>query len=88
MTCQLSLLQRDWCERTASAISGAFAPGETFTSDMVREKHLVEEPEHGNWWGVALARLKNMGRIERIGYVTSTREEANGRPVALWRVKG
>jgi hypothetical protein len=85
MTTQLDLLQRDWCDNVSLAVSSFFSPGDVFTTDDLRPH--VPPPEHVNWWGVAMARMKSLQLVERIGYATSQRPEANGRPVALWRVK-
>ena len=83
MTTQLDLLQRDWCDRSESVVLAQMA-GRMFTTDDLHP--VLDAPEHQNWWGVLLARLKNKGRVERAGYQPSRRPEANGRPVAVWRV--
>ena len=86
MTTQLDLLKRDWCERAEIAVmQHCRAVNPIITTDAIRDYGLVDEPEHPNWWGVLLARMKNKRLIERIGYQPSRRKEANGRPIALWR---
>jgi len=83
VTTQLDLLKRDWCE-TATPIVLRMMRGMQFTTDDVHG--YVNPPEHPNWFGVLMARMKNKHLIERIGYQPSTRPEANGRPIAIWRV--
>ncbi len=78
---QLDLLQRDWCERMEGIVLLTMR-GRTFTSDDLHG--VLDTPEHPNWWGVLLARMKNKGLVQRIGYQPSTRKAANGRPIALW----
>ena len=84
MTTQLDLLEREWCEQ-AEPIVLRMMRGSSFTTDDIRQ-YLTEPSNHNNF-GVLMARMKNKGLIERIGYVTSRRPQANGRPVACWRVK-
>lgn len=80
---ELAGLRRDWCEEAAPMVA-ALAPGlGEFTADDLRGK--IPEPEHPNWWGVMLAQLGNTGVLVRIGWRKSTRAEANGRPIGLWR---
>lgn len=84
MTKQLDLLQRDWCDN-AEPIVAERMRGHQFTSDELHEIFIA--PENGNWWGVLMARMKNKGMVERIGYQPSRRPEANGRPIAIWKIK-
>ena len=83
MTIQLDLLKRDWCERMESSVLALMA-GRPFTSDDLHP--WLDAPEHCNWYGVLMARMKNKGLAERIGYRPSKRPEANGRPIAIWRI--
>ena len=80
---QLNLLQRDWCDN-AEPIVLRMMRGAAFTTDELHEHFIA--PEHGNWWGVLLARMKNKRLIKRVGYRPSIRPEANGRPIAIWEV--
>ena len=84
MTTQLDLLQRDWCDN-AEPLLIANMRGASFTSDDLHEQFIA--PQHGNWWGVLMARMKNKGLVEKVGYRPSKRPEANGRPIAVWRIK-
>lgn len=84
MTTQLDLLEREWCSQLARTIVLNYNPGDCFTSDDAHQ--MIPEPGNKNWWGVAFARMKSLKLIERIGYATSRRASANGRPVAVWRV--
>lgn len=83
MTTQLDFLQRDWCELCEPVVLGASFV--SFTSDDLHP--ILPTPQHHNWFGVLMARMKNKGLVERIGYQPSKRVEANGRPIAIWRVK-
>lgn len=82
MTIQLDLLKRDWCEQMEIIVSGI--RGE-FTSDDLHP--LLEKPEHQNWFGVLLARMKNKGLIQRLGYRASKRPERNGAVIAVWKMR-
>lgn len=83
MTNQLDLLQRDWCERAEPVILARMA-GRMFTADDLHP--ILDPPEHWNWFGILMAALKRRGLVGRIGYQPSKRPEANGRPVAVWRI--
>ena len=85
MTTQLNLLQRDWCEQMEEHVKIIFGRWNTFTSDDLHKS--IEEPHHHNWYGVLMARMKNKGLVERVGYQPSKRPEANGRPIAIWKIK-
>jgi hypothetical protein len=83
MPTQLDLLKLDWCELCEPVVlAGHFI---TFTSDDLHP--ILPTPQHCNWFGVLMARMKNKGLVERIGYQPSRRPEANGRPIAIWRKK-
>ena len=84
MTTQLNLMQRDWIEGCVPFIARQFT-GYTFTSDDLHG--LLDAPAHSNWWGVLMAVCKNKGLVERVGYQPSRRPEANGRPIAIWKIK-
>ena len=83
MTTQLDFLQRDWCELCEPVVL-AMAGG-VFTSDDLHP--ILPTPQHHNWFGVLMARMKNKGLVERVGYQPSKRPEANGRPIAIWRTR-
>lgn len=78
----LSEIKRAWIENAAEQIVQIFSD---FTTDDLHE--YFAEPMEKNWWGVLMAKLKNEGKVERIGYKQSNRKSANGRVVAVWRVK-
>lgn len=84
MTTQLSLFDRDWINIYAPLVISAMA-GREFTCDDVHE--ILPAPDQLNHYGALLARLRNQGLIEKIGYRPSNRSEANGRVLAVWRVK-
>jgi len=86
MTKQLELsgLKREWiddCESRVAIIG--YALGQ-FTADDLHGR--IPKPEHHNWYGVLLAKLKNVGVVRRVGYRPSERQQANGRVVAVWEV--
>jgi hypothetical protein len=82
---QLNLLQRDWVNDSIPVVVDFARSVPQFTSDDLHG--LLPEPTEKNWFGVMLAVLKNTGRIQRVGYQPSERPEANGRPIAVWRLK-
>ncbi len=87
MTHQLELtqLKRSWIEDALLVIvraSSAMLP-EVFSTDDIHA--ILPEPAHPNWYGVLLAKLKNIGVVERFGDRPSKRPQANGRRVAVWR---
>ena len=56
--------------------------GSTFTTDDLHP--LLPAPQHPNWYGVLMARLKGNGLIRRVNAVASRRKEANGRLISVW----
>jgi hypothetical protein len=80
----LSDLKREWLDQAERQFLGItrfkFMP---FTTDDLHG--VLTEPEHKNWLGVLVAKLKNKGLIQRIGYQPSQRPESNGRVIALWK---
>lgn len=83
MTTQLDLLDNAWCERMLPFVLQKMA-GREFTFDDVHTI-LPEPPEHDNLFGVLAAMLRR--RAEKIGYRASKRPEANGRVIAVWRIR-
>lgn len=83
-TLPLSDLKREWIATVALAVPALMA-GLEFTTDDLHD--FLPEPGHPNWLGCAIAKLRNEGVIERLGYRQSQRPSANGRVVAVWRVK-
>jgi len=87
MTHQLELtdLQRSWVDDALAVIVRAKADmlPQTFTTDDLHA--ILPKPEHPNWYGVLLAKLRNSGVVEKFGYKPSARPSANGRVVAVWR---
>jgi len=81
---ELTALKRDWCDRMFPRVLDAMR-GREFSSDDLHP--LLEKPEHDNWFGVLLAKLKNSGCVELVGYRPSARPERNGGIVRIWRVK-
>lgn len=84
MTTQLSLLDREWININAPLVLTAMA-GREFTTDCLHA--ILPEPEQRNHYGALVARLANQGLVEKVGYRPSQRKEANGRVVAVWKVK-
>ena len=84
MTTQLSLLDRSWCNINSALLLTHMA-GMEFTTDDAHK--VLPQPENPNLIGVLFASLRCSGKIERTGYRPSARPEANGRVVAVWRVK-
>ena len=83
---ELEGLKRDWLDEVAPRVA-VLAPGlGEFTADDLHGK--LPPPQEFNWWGVLLAKLKNVGAIVRVGYKPSTRPQANGRVVSVWRATG
>ena len=86
MPTQLSLLDRDWCDRCVDMLCVVTNPGQQFTSDDLH-KVFTTVPPHSNWWGILVAKLRHSQCFEKVGYRPSARPEANGRVVAVWRRK-
>lgn len=90
MTTQFQLpltdLKREWIADSAPVVVEAMRGRGEFTTDDVHG--LVPEPSEPNWTGALMALLRNTGQIERAGYRQSQRPSANGRVVAVWRVRG
>lgn len=84
MTTQLSLLDRDWIEHSIPEVLRLMA-GRTFCADDLHG--ILPPPEQRNWYGALMAKLRNQGLIEKVGYQPSARRAANGRVLALWVVK-
>jgi len=82
---ELSDLKIAWCSRMASRVLESMR-GREFTSDDLHDL-LPDQPESPNWFGVAMAQLRNSGLIERTGYKPSDRPARNGGIVSVWRVK-
>lgn len=82
---QLDLLERDWIYDSSVLALEAMTGKEYFTSDDLHE--CIPAPSNLNWWGALIASMRSKGMIHRVGYGPSKRPEANGRVVALWRVK-
>lgn len=82
MNTQLNLLDRDWCNVNAPVVLSAMR-GREFTADEIHP--LVSEPDNKNLYGILFAVIKK--HLEKVGYRPSSRPEANGRVVAVWRVK-
>lgn len=82
---QLDILQRSWLSDSQSELVQILKPGHLFTSDNLHA--WLTPPEHVNWWGCLLAKLRSCGRYLPTGeYRKSARPSANGRKVPVWRV--
>ena len=90
----LATLKRQWVEDAKEGFKSN--EGEAFwllrqlgefTVDEFHHLHpLIPKPLNNNWYGVLFAGLSRMNLIHKVGYRPSTRPEANGRVVAVWRV--
>lgn len=83
----LTTIRRRWCDKNIPRIQQVARSLGRFTSDDIRGYQTIKEPAHPNWWGVAIAQMKNLGMIRRVGFRKSAREEANGRWIMLWEVR-
>ena len=82
---QLDLLQRSWIETSQSELLRLLNRGQEFAADDLHR--WLTPPEHVNWWGCLLAKLRSCGRYRPTGeYRKSARPSANGRKVPVWRV--
>lgn len=81
---ELSTLERKWIDASAATVLQLMR-GAEFTSDDLHS--VLEPPAHDGWWGALMARLRNTGKIERVGYRASERPERNGGVVRVWRLK-
>jgi len=80
---ELAILKRNWCE-AALPLFQLIPSGTEFTSDDLH-RHIPTTPEHPNWWGVLLAKCRALRLATPIGYTPSSRPEANGRVIRLWK---
>lgn len=83
---QLCLIESKWLDAAEIQVCESIPSGSQFTSDELHALYGITEPMQRNLWGVLLARLKSRGLVQNMKqYKVSTRPEANGRPVAVWR---
>ena len=85
MPTQLSLLDRAWVNEQAPVVLARVGGCEFSTDDV--HGLVTEQPANRKLYGVLFAKLKAEKWIERVGYRPSQRPEANGRVVAVWRVR-
>ena len=94
MTVQLELteIKRAWLDQSLEKFTDDNHEGlwllrelGEFTSDDIHVC-LPQPPDHPNWYGVLVAKMKNAGLIKCVGYRPSTRKERNGGVVRVWRV--
>jgi hypothetical protein len=74
---------RLWNESCDRVISHLAKIGEPFTADHVRD--LAGEPDHCNALGARLSLAAKAGRIECIGFETSTRASRHAGLLRIWR---
>lgn len=79
-TIQLDLLERDYVTRNLPILLSAMK-GREFTADDIHG--VVNPPQNVNWYGVLMSQARK--HLTKVGYRPSTRKEANGRVVAVWR---
>ena len=84
MTTQLSLLDREWCDRMEPVVLQTMRDKEFTADDLHR---VCDTPDNPNLYGVLTAKLRCAGRIVSVGFKTSERKERNGGVVRVWRVK-
>lgn len=85
MTHQLELtdIKRAWIDDCAPRLALILPQLGEFTSDDLHR--ILPSPEHPNWYGVLLAKLKCAGLVECVGYRPSARKERNGGVLRVWR---
>lgn len=79
---ELSELKRAWIDDVAEKI--AALNGLKFSSDDIHK--YAAQPDHPNWFGCLIAKLRCTGKIREIGRVKSARPERNGAKISLWIV--
>lgn len=84
-TLELATLKRDWVEESATQLALLLPQLGDFSTDELHP--VLPKPDHNNWYGVLMAKLKNEGLIERVNAKPSNRPEANGRLISVWRAK-
>ena len=82
---ELSVLQRDWIEDAIPVVLDHVRGLTSFTSD---DLHPILPPApHLQWYGILVAKLRNQGYLEKLGYRPSKRPECNGRPIVVWKLR-
>jgi hypothetical protein len=72
-----------WAELARHAVADLCSTGATFTAEDVRR--LAGDPEAPNAMGALLHAIADEGWISMVGTVKSTRPNAHGRRVIVWR---
>ena len=82
---ELERLEHDeWVQRARFVLSSFCLAGIEFTSDDLR-KTMGVEPPSPNVLGALFRSVSDEGWIRFVGYRKSTRPEAHGRPITVWR---
>jgi hypothetical protein len=81
---ELSTIKRAWLDDATMRFKTLCLP-ETWTSDELHK--MLPMPDSVAWWGILLAKLKNCGVVECVGYRPSARKERNGGVVRVWALK-
>lgn len=86
LTLQISEQKRDWIDAVYPGVLSALWNMGEFTTDNLHAR-VFREPDSPAWWGSLMAKLKADGHIEYVRHQPSTRPEANGRKVSVWKRK-
>lgn len=81
----LAELKRTWIEYAEKHFHVIKHHLGNFTSDDLRD--FLPAPDEPNWLGCLVAKLRCLGEIHEVGRVVSSRREANGRKVTVWRCR-
>lgn len=81
---ELTSIKRAWIDEAVARFKTLYLPAE-WTSDDLHKTLPV--PDSDAWWGVLMAKLKNTGLIECVGYRPSARKARNGGVLRVWKAK-
>jgi hypothetical protein len=74
-----------WVAEAEQAVLDLTAGGHSVTSDDLRERYRDEPSATGAAIGALFKRMANNGLLQLVGHCPSTRPEARGRVVGIWR---
>jgi hypothetical protein len=89
-TAQVLENNQAWQDQVLDLLKWLASTAGSFTSDDLRDVCKMASmpgPRHVNAWGAVLSHAAKQGLIVREGYRVSTRPEAHGRVVSVWRGK-
>jgi len=82
MKTELTDIKREWIDGCIESMSLYMT--EPFTSEDIHE--IFPAPPHPNYYGCLIAQMVKRKLIEEVGFKRSTRPEANGRRIVVWRM--